>query len=203
MASATSYRYDLDNAQAIYLSNQAILTTVTFSTSGTGQQQQSSQSVSTGQWTAPPEIYKLGGGFVAVISAQQPYYLSIQGHQMQMSAGASGAGIAQQISQLEPLPMQPTEPSSVPSMQPMTPMQPMTMSMGNMSMSMGEMNMGEMNMGEMSLSSQASSSVAQSSAESQPTEARSGAGKKKFCSQCGNSVGAGDRFCAQCGHQLS
>ena len=202
MASATSYRYDLDNAQAIYLSNQGILTTVTFSSSGTGQQQQSSQSVSTGQWTAPPEIYQLGGGFVAVVSAQQPYYLSIQGHQMQMSAGASGEGIAQQISQLEPLPMQSTEPPSGPSMQPMTPMQPMTMTMGNMSMSMGEMSMGEM-----SLSSQASSSAGQTAAESQPTKKRADAeqkaGQKKFCSQCGSAVGAGDRFCAQCGHQLT
>ncbi len=40
MANAASYRYDLGNAQVIYLSNQGILTTVTFSSSGVGQQQQ-------------------------------------------------------------------------------------------------------------------------------------------------------------------
>lgn len=194
MANAASYRYDLGNSQVIYLSNQGILTTVTFSSSGAGQQQQSSQGVSTGQWTAPPQLYQLGGGFVAAISAQQTFYLSMQGNQIQMSAG--GEGVAQQISQLEPLPMQPAEPPATTSMQPMTPMQPMNMTMGNMSMSMGEMRMGDMRMG-----TQASQSAKDSAANG--PSSRESQGQKKFCSQCGVAVGRGDRFCAQCGNKLA
>lgn len=191
MANAASYRYDLGNSQVIHLGNQGILTTVTFSSSAASQQQQSSQGVSTGQWTAPPKLYRLGGGFVAAIFAQQTFYLSMQGNQIQMSAG--GEGIAQQISQLEPLPMQVAEPPSIPSMQPMKPMQPMTMTMGNMSMSPGEMRMGDMR-----LSTQVSQSTEGSSAEGQ-----SSGRQKKFCSQCGAAVEESDRFCAQCGNKLA
>ncbi len=190
MANAASYRYDLGNSQIIHLSNQGILTTVTFSSSGAGQQQQSSQGVSTGQWTAPPELYQLGGGFVAAIFAQQMVYLSIQGTQIQMSVG--GAGIAQQISGLEPLPMEIAEPSATAHVQPIMPMQPMKMTMGNMNMSMGEMRMGDM-----TLSSRADSQTHASTESSAQSSA-----KKKFCSQCGTAVEASDRFCAQCGHKL-
>ena len=199
MTNAAAYRYDLGNAQTIYLSNQGILTTVTIHSGGVGQQQQSSQGLSTGQWTTPPKLYRLGGGYVATVFAEQTFYLSIQGNQMQMSSGASGAGIAQQISELEPLPMQPAEPPSVPTMKPMTPMQPMTMTMGDMSMSMGEMRMGDMSMGTQSGQSQASSSAGSRSVEDSPDAT----GQKRFCSQCGSAVGVGDRFCAQCGNKLA
>ena len=148
MANAASYRYDLGNAQTIYLSNQGVLTTVTIHSGGVGQQQQSSQGLSTGQWTAPPKLYRLGGGHVVTVFADQTFYLSIQGNQMQMSSGANGEGIAQQISELEPLPMQPAESPSVQAMKPMAPMPPMSMSMGDMSMSMGEMRMGEYEYGD-------------------------------------------------------
>lgn len=190
MASTSSYRYDFGNAQAIYLSNQGILTTVTFYSVAAGQQQ-SSQGVSTGLWKAPPKLYQLGGGYVAVIVAEQTFYLSIQGSRMQVSSGAGGKGIAQQISQLEPLSMQPTETPVTPSIQPMT---PMTMAMGNMSM-----NMGEMQRGDMRLSSQASAS----SEAGGDRGSGEGAAAQKLCAQCGSAVGAGDRFCAQCGHKLS
>ncbi|MEM8505417.1 MAG: zinc ribbon domain-containing protein [Cyanobacteria bacterium P01_D01_bin.1] len=192
MANAASYCYDLSGSQKLYLSNQGMLTTVTSYVGSAGQQQQSSQGVATGQWKALPQLYQLGGGYIAIIFADQTFYLSIQGTQMQVSAGASGDGIAQQISQLEPLPAQPTEPSSTPAMKPMTPMapmtpmQPMTMTMGDMSMSMGEMRMGDMSMS-------AQSTASQSEAASQ----------KKFCSHCGAAVGVRDRFCSQCGNQLT
>lgn len=199
MAHAASYRYDLGNSQFIYLSNQGILTTVTIYSGSVGQQQQSSQGVSTGPWTAPPKLYQLGGGHVAIVFSEQTFYLSIQGNQMQMSSGASGQGIEQQISRLEPLPMQPAEVPHMSQMKPMAPMasmQPMTMTMGNMSMSMGEMRMGDMN-----LSAESSQSQAKSSAQASHSECESS--QKKFCPQCGTAVEAGDRFCSQCGHQLS
>ena len=193
MANAASYRYDLGNSQVIYLSNQGSLTSVTFSSSAAGQQQQSSQAVSTGQWTAAPKLYALGGGYVATILAAQTFYLSMQGNQVQMSSGAVGDAIAQQISQLEPLPMQVAEPPSIPSMQPMNPMQPMTMTMGDMSMSPGEMRMGDMR-----LSTQLSQST-----EGRSAEGQSSGRPKKYCSQCGAAVEGSDRFCAQCGNQLA
>ncbi|EDX87670.1 hypothetical protein S7335_5380 [Synechococcus sp. PCC 7335] len=212
MATAASYCYDLGDSQRLYLSNQGLLTSVTIYIGSEGQQQQSSQGVATGLWKALPQLYRLGGGYVATIFADQPFYLSIQGSQMQVSAGASGAGIAQQVSQLEPLPMEPAEPPSVPAMKPMMPMQPMTMTMGDMSMSMGEMRMGNMSMGTQTSSSQTSShsgdmvsrSAVDQPARGQSLEDRSSTvEQKKFCSQCGASVGARDRFCAQCGSRLS
>ena len=199
MASTASYRYDLGNSQTIYLSNQGGLTTVTIVSGGMGQQQQSGQSFSSGQWTAPPKLYQLGGGHVAIVFADRPFYLSILGGQMQVSSGASGQGIEQQVSELQPLIMQPADLPSVPSMKPMTPMQPMTMTMGNMSMSMGEMRMGEMNLSTSAGHAQSNQAQAGASASGEPK----GMGEKRFCSQCGAAVRMGDRFCAQCGHQLA
>lgn len=212
MANAASYRYDLGNSQRLYLSNQGILTTVTIYIGNAGQQQQSTQGVATGQWKALPQLYQLGGGHVATVFADQTFYLSIQGNQMQMSSGASGEGIAQQISQLEPLPMQPAESPSTLETRPMVPMQPMTMTMGDMSMSMGEMRMGDMRMGTQANSSQTNSQTSYTEksrlegqvAGSRPIEDLPGAlGQRKFCSQCGAAVGGRDRFCAQCGSQLA
>ena len=199
MASAESYRYDLGNSQAIYLSNQGSLTTVTIVSSGMGQQQQSGQSFSSGQWAAPPKLYQLGGGHVAIVFAERTFYLSIAGGQMQVSSDAGGQGIEQQISKLQPLTMQPADLSSVPSMRPMTPMQPMTMTMGNMSMSMGEMRMGDMNLSTSTSQVQAEQVQASAGASDEPE----GMGEKRFCSQCGAAVRMGDRFCSQCGHQLA
>ena len=203
MASAASYRCDLGNSRAIYLSNQGVLTMVTVYSGGAGQQQQSSQGFSTGEWTATPKLYQVGGGYVVTVFAEQTFYFSVQGGQMQVSSGANGEKVAQRVSELEPLPLVEGEmpPASgmrgteMKGMEPMMPMQPMTMTMGNMSMSMGEMRMGDMR-----LSAQAEAGWGQGgSAEGEEGEAR----QKKFCSQCGAKVQAGDRFCSQCGNQLT
>lgn len=189
MTNAASYSYDLGSSQRLFLSNQKTLTSVTIYASSAGQQQQSAQSIATGPWQAVPQLYRLGGGYVATVFADQTFYLSIQGTQVQMSVGAIAQEIAQQISQLDPLPVEAAEPPSMPSMKPMAPMQPMqpmTMKMGDMSMSMGEMRMGDM-------------SLSAHPAEGQP----GAASQKKFCSQCGAAVGVRDRFCAQCGSQLT
>ena len=210
MANAASYCYDLGNSQKLYLSNQGMLTTVTIYVGSAGQQQQSSQGVATGVWKSLPQLYQLGGGYVATVFADQTFYLSIQGTQMQMSAGAGGEGIAQQISQLDPLLAQSAEPPSVPAMKPMTPMapmQPMTMTMGDMSMSMGEMRMGDMRMGTQTSDQFSEQSGEQSSEQaagrSSSADQTDAAGQKRFCSQCGAGVGRRDRFCAQCGSQLA
>ncbi|MGD1898499.1 MAG: zinc-ribbon domain-containing protein [Phormidesmis sp.] len=203
MADTASYRYDLDNFQRLYLSNQSTLTTVTISSNSAGQQQQSSQGITTGQWTALPQLYRLESGYVATVFADQTFYILIQGNQIQMSAGAHEESIAQQINQLDPLPMQPAKPPSVPTMKPMTPLQPMSMTMGNMSMRMGEMQMGNMSIGTQASSSWSNSQpgdTAQSRAVEEPSSA---ARQRKFCSQCGAVVGAQDRFCSQCGTQLT
>ena len=91
---------------------------------GSAGQPQSSQSVASSQWTALPRLYQLDGGYVTTVYvttvfADQTFYLSIQGSQMQVNAGASGEGIVQQINQLEPLPAQPAKTPSAPIMQPM------------------------------------------------------------------------------------
>ena len=207
MSGSASYRYDLGGFRYLYLSNQGTFTTVTLYSGNMGQQQQSSQSITTGTWQALPQVYQLGNVYVATIFAEQTLYLSIQGSQIQISSGASGASVAQQISQLDPLPRQSAEPPSGPTMEPMTPMQPMTMTMGDMSMSMGDMSMGNMRMGNMGMGAQASSSHAnspvQNPSDSSVKSQSDATGQKKFCSQCGAPVGASDRFCSQCGYQLT
>ena len=216
MASAASYRCDLGNSRAIYLSNQGVVTMVTVYSGGAGQQQQSSQGFSTGEWTATPKLYQVGGGYVVTVFAEQTFYFLVQGGQMQVSSGTDRERIAQGMSGLEPLPMVEGEMPSAPGMagmkmkgmEPMTQMQPMTMTMGNMSMSMGEMRMGNMRLSTQADQAQGSSAersegvVGQGqggSAEGVESEV----GQKKFCSQCGAKVQAGDRFCSQCGNQLT
>lgn len=222
MADAAAYRCELGSNQRLYLSNEGPVTTLTLLSSGSGQQQQSSNRFSTGEWTAEPTLYRLGQGMLVVISADSTtYYLQIQGGQAQVLSGPLSSQVAEQIERSQPVAMQREEDAGDTTildspMQPMTPMtpmkpmrmnqNPMSMSMGNMEMTMGETGMGKMKLGDMTLGNKTPSAQSES-AESSPTEA---AKVKRFCSQCGAAV-AGDspaerlrhRFCAYCGTSLT
>jgi zinc-ribbon domain len=174
-----AYSCELSPVQKIYLDNPGTQTVVTIFSGSPGQQQQSSSSLQTGSWTAPPELFQTPNGVVLKIAtAQGNHFMQIQGSSTSIMSGSPSFGSAQQM-QLQQVASPLT--SSMPSMEPMEPMQPMKM--GNMSMNANpmEMRMGnmEMRMGELTQ------------------------GTRRFCSQCGAAVQPEDRFCASCGHQLS
>ena len=200
-----AYLCELETGQRVYLDNQGTQTIVTISSSQPGQQQQASNSMATGAWTAPPEAYRTGAGAVFKIStAQGDQFIQIQGSSVGVMGAIPPLGGAQpmQVQQTATLPtptaqpMRPMEPmQSVQPMQPMEPMQPVQpmqpmepMQMGDMQMSSNPMEMRMGNM-EMRMGSQ--------SAAQQPA-----AKPRQFCNQCGAKLEPGDRFCSSCGNAL-
>lgn len=221
MANATAYQCELGPNQRLYLSNEGPITALTLLSTGPGQQQQSSNRFSTGEWTAAPALYRLGQGMLIVISAASTYYLQLQSGQAQLLSGPLSEQMADQLRQSQPMamqqddrvvntildsPMQPMTP-----MKPMKPMQmnqnPMSMSMGNMEMTMGATGLGEMKLGNMKLGGKNHSAHSEPAGSSSSEAAK----VKRFCSQCGSAVAAGDspaerlrhRFCAHCGISLT
>jgi NADH pyrophosphatase NudC (nudix superfamily) len=202
---ADAYRCELASNQVLYLSNEGAMSAITLVSSSAGQQQQSSSHFTTGQWVAPPALYCLDSvNLVIIATAQNTYYLHIQGNQTQLSTGPLPASLAAQLSQAQPAPMQ-REPApaapSMPPMKPMSPMRPMQMHRNPMSMSMGDM---QMSMGEMHTAQSSSHSSTHGSTHSSTAASEADAAKvKRFCAQCGSAVQPGDRFCAYCGDRLT
>jgi hypothetical protein len=195
---------ELGSGHNIYLDNQGNQTIITSMIGSPGQQQQSSSSVGTGNWTAPPEMYRTPhGAILKITTAQGEHFIQVQGssmssmtsapslsgsQQMQMNQVAGTPG-ASSIPAMEP--MQPIAPMG--SMQPLPSMQPMQpMKMGNMEMGGSPM---EMRMGNMHLS-MGSPSVEPTVEPTQPKG-------RRFCSQCGAATQPDDRFCSSCGHKLA
>ena len=132
-----AYVCEFSSGHQVYLDNQSDQTIITSTVGTPGQQQQASNSMTTGPWTAPPKAYQnLGGAIFTLFTAQGEIHISIQGTSVSTTSAPAGS---QQLS------MQQTT-AAVPPMQPMSPMQPMTM--GNMQMTMQPM---EMRMGNMEL----------------------------------------------------
>ena len=169
-----AYLCEISPGHQVYLDNQGNQTIVTTAMGQPGQQQQASNSMTTGPWTAPPEAYQSAGGAVfKLFTAQGETCIYVQGNSVSMTGSVPSVAGAQQMS------MQQTTAAPMPPMQPMQPM-------GNMTMSMQPM---EMRMGNMELKMEAQTP--------QPRATR------QFCSQCGAKVAPEDRFCSSCGHALS
>lgn len=188
------YTCELGIGQRIYLDNRDGQTIVTIITSSRGQQQQASNSLSTGNWISPPAIFQTpGGAIVKIFTAGGEHSIQIQGSSTSVVNGTIPIGNSQQM-QVQQIASTPV--SSMPSIQPMEPMKPMKpmepmkpMTMGDMQMSANPMEMRMGNM-EMRMGSPADSGT--------PTSAT-----RNFCSQCGAPVQESDRFCSSCGHRLS
>lgn len=201
---ASAYRCQLSPNQLLYLSNQGDSTTVTLSSGGAGQQQQSSNGFSTGEWTSAPQLYRLGQAAVIVIeAARQTYYVQCQNGQVQMSGPTEA--IATAIAQTQPVSMESVSAESVsnataspmpnlsmPSMAPMPSMSPMMppMQMNNNPMSM--------QLGNMSMSMSEPSQTEQTNATSQEPDQKA----NRFCTQCGAPAAPTDKFCGACGNAL-
>jgi hypothetical protein len=172
-----AYICDLNTGQRIYLDNQRGQTIVTLTSSSAGQQQQSSNSFTTGRWNASPEIFQTPYGIVIKIYGESGENLiSVQGSSIGVMSESPSLTPSQQLQTRQVQ----SQNLSMPSMKPLEPMKPMQM--GNMQMNMNPM---EMRMGNMEMR------LGGSTGET-----------RRFCSQCGASVKVDDRFCSSCGYNL-
>ncbi|MBD2077514.1 zinc ribbon domain-containing protein [Phormidium sp. FACHB-592] len=190
------YRCEWATGQSVDLENVDEQTRVTLTNSSPGQQQQSSNHVQTGRWTAPPEIWRVAIGLVVkLLTAQGEQFIYIQGNQVSTSTEAPSWGDAQ------PLPVHvdsmPAAMSPKPSMAPMLPLPPMKMGDMQMDQTTMTMQMGNMRM-EMNPIKASSKPSPQTGGEQPSTSAV----QRNFCSQCGSTLKPSDRFCAHCGHRL-
>lgn len=177
------YQCSVSPGTQLYLDNLGDQTVITVASQGGGQQQQAS-SITTGPWTALPQVAQTQGGVVIrCTTAQGTTTLQVQGTQVSTMTGAVHWGTEQSLP-LQTVPTMPGAASSpMPPMPPMQPMQPGELHMGNMHMSANPMTM---RMGDMTLQM-----------GNGPTS-----GARQFCTQCGAPVTAEDKFCGHCGHQL-
>ncbi len=174
------YTVNLSGNQQLTLINQGTQTLITLVSSSPGQQQSQSSSLTTGNWTTAPQLYKTGSGFILQINGDRgQHFVLIQANSINTIA-APALDNAVKVN-LEDIPDTAASPNNV-SFEPMQPMQPMKM--GNMSMDLNQMSM---QMGNMSMAM---------GGVKTPTPT------KRFCSQCGQQAKVRDRFCSSCGHKL-
>lgn len=138
------YGCRLETGQQVYVENQGAQTVITVIGSGPGQQQSQRTGISTGEWTAPPSMFRTSQGLVLRVETSQGHaFFQIQASQI------STMRVAPALRHAEVLPMQQVAASDAPAasmqpmepmqpMQPMQPMEPMQMRMGNMQMQMGD-----------------------------------------------------------------
>lgn len=196
------YLCELGAGQSVYLENLQHQTLVTIVSSSPGQQQQSSSGIQTGDWTAPPEVFRSTIGFVVKLcTAQGDRFVHIQGSRLSTLNEVPSLAEAQPL-QVRQVAHPPTDSRSsmqpLPPLQPMAPMQPMAM--GNMQMDRDAMSMQMGNM-HMSLNPIERSKPHPSQTHASDV-AEAADGQRNFCSQCGVAIKSSDRFCASCGHRL-
>lgn len=202
-----AYVCDLGAGHRVYLDSRGTHTLVTLSSGSAGQQQQSSSSFQTGNWTAPPQAFRSRAAIVVQIeTAEGKQFIQIQS-QAQPNSSIQATSInlvnAAAVDLVNSLPMQQTDDS--PAMQPMAPIEPMQpMQMGSMSMSMNPMSMRMGNM-EMHMGSSDPSHISPTTASSSTaaSSTASSEANRQFCNQCGAGIQPTDRFCAHCGTRLS
>ncbi len=194
-----AYYCDLPHGPKLYLDNQADQTNVMILMMQPGQQQQSSNSFTTGIWQVPPEVFAVGNRVVVkLVTAIGEFVIQVQG--MSIQSGMQSSAVTTGGTPIAVMPIDTIPNSTGFSIPPMTPMQPMTpmapmqpMQMGNMQMNLKPM---QMQMGNMQMKMDAETPVKGSNPQGSSATA-------KFCSQCGNPLKPGDRFCSSCGHALT
>jgi NADH pyrophosphatase NudC (nudix superfamily) len=173
-----AYMANLSDHQQVLLHNQGNQTLVTLVSSSPGQQQSQSNTITTGHWQKPPQLFKTKAGFILQIESETgTTAIQIQ------SSGISTLTDKPKLKHQQSIALESIDDELSQGQKPLKfkPMQPMKM--GNMSMSMNPMSM---QMGNMSLNMG-------EELKSSPAA---------FCTQCGQQVATSDRFCGNCGHQL-
>ena len=161
------YHWELGTGHQISVDNEGAQTVVTSLHTSAGQQQRTSNSLTTGIWLVPPEMMMTPtGGILKVTTSSGESIIQIQGNSIQMQSSHSGASQSTSSSS--------TSTSSFSSMPPLQ--------MGNMQMSMQPM---VMKMGDLELNMGTSSSQSKFCSQC-GTAVKS---VDKFCSSCGNKLG--------------
>ncbi len=172
-----TYTANLGTGQQIWIGNQDTQTIIGLSSANAGQQQSQQTGFQTGQWIAPPMLFRTASGFIVQLAtAQGDRYLQVQGSSLQGLSAAPDLAAASAV---------PLESGTAPAMQPMQPMQ-----MGNMRLQMHPM---QMQMGDLELRM----------GHVNPAETSAAGTTPNFCTQCGQRLQVGDRFCASCGSAIS
>jgi zinc-ribbon domain len=195
-----TYCCDLPNGIRLYLDNQGDQTIVILLMQQVGQQQQSANRFTTGQWQTPPQIFGTAAGIVVQIAgAIGELSLLVQGMAMQQSAAIDLAT----ATPIGVMPIEALPPGlTMAPMQPMAPMQMAPMQMAPMQMSPMQMSPMVMQMGNMAMSMAAPAVLPTTIPPSPAAAPANPATAAKFCSQCGTAVKPTDRFCASCGSSL-
>ena len=171
-----AYKANLSGNQQLIVVNQGTLTSITLTSSSPGQQQSSSNSFTTGNWTSAPQLYKTGSGFILEVNGDR------KKQSILIQANSISTVAAPALDNAVKIDLENTSDTSVTQKnREYEPMQ--TMKMGNRSLDIHTMSM---KMGNMSLD----------------MEGKKATSTKRFCSQCGEKVKNSDRFCSSCGHLL-
>ena len=73
-----TYTVNLNRNQQLMIVNQGTQTLITLISSSPGQQQSQSSSVNTGNWTTPPQLYKIASGFILQLNSDREFMKSDQ-----------------------------------------------------------------------------------------------------------------------------
>ena len=185
-----TYVADLGQGQSLTIENAGTRTIITWESRSAGQQQRQQMSLSLGQWSASPMVFKTTYGFVLQIESNQTAsYVRLQANSISVLSEAPLMLNASEVPLRylsNPNAEMPDVKSDVktdvkPTVKPLEPLR-----MGNMTMQLNPM---EMSMGNMSLSMEASNSRAHRSTP-------------PFCSQCGTKIQDSALFCPHCGTKL-
>jgi hypothetical protein len=165
------YVSELGTGQLVYLENQGEQTIFTIVNSSAGQQQQSTNSFTTGSWTAPPQILQTSTSvLLKIFTILGEQVIQIRGNSTTVRTDAKILPL-EEIDSIPKVNLEPMEP-----MQPMQPMQPMKpMNVGGMSLKMGNM---EMSMGN-------TDSTIKHFCSNCGTSVKPG---DRFCSSCGHNL---------------
>lgn len=176
-----AYTGSLTTGDQLHVENRGNQTVITLLKGGINQQQSQRSSFGTGNWLAPPTLFRTSTAVVLRIEADRgQFFIQLQ------SGSIISLNTAPSLIGADILPLQETADqagSSQSEMPPMPPMEPLRM--GNMEIRMEPM---QMRIGDMQMQMGKTASTSSS---------------KRFCSQCGEKVKSGDRFCSSCGNRLT
>jgi|ERR1700722_7184274 hypothetical protein len=83
-----TYAHDLGNGQRLLVQNEGNDTQVALSSGDSGQQQNQSTGFSTGEWSKPPELFRISEKLVLRIESKSgPKFISIHSNQIESMGG--------------------------------------------------------------------------------------------------------------------
>ena len=174
------YAAELIYGQHLIVENDAAESTlVTLSSSSEGQQQSQRIGFNTGKWSSAPALFRLENDYILRVNTSAgARFITVRGNQVRSLQGAPDMDEAEEI------PMKGGEARRGAVMEPMPPLAPMEPMKPLQPLNPMEMRTGNMRM-------------------SMGSDEKAGESERRFCTQCGQPIGRGDRFCAYCGAKVA